>query len=71
MIIKAKIQYKENSVLEKNFIIDNDYKMLLNQQVKQKTKIQGGHNKETIMLTIKTFKMFCLKAGTKKANQIH
>jgi hypothetical protein len=31
----------------------------------------GGHNKETILLTIKTFKLFCLKAGTAKANQIH
>ena len=62
---------KAKDLLEKNFIIDNDYKILLNQQVKQKTNRQGGHNKEKIMLNIKTFKMFCLKAGTKKSEQIH
>ena len=62
---------KAKDLLEKNFIIDNDYKILLNQQVKQRTTIQGGHNKEKIMLNIKTFKMFCLKAGTKKSEQIH
>jgi len=32
---------------------------------------RGGHNKETIMLTVRTFKLFCLKAGTNKAEQIH
>jgi hypothetical protein len=31
----------------------------------------GGNNKETILLTINTFKKFCLKAGTKKADEIH
>lgn len=29
------------------------------------------HNKETMMLTINTFKKFCLKAGTKKADEIY
>jgi len=33
--------------------------------------LHGGHNKETIMLNIKTFKLFCIKAATKKANEIH
>jgi len=33
--------------------------------------INGGQNKETILLTINTFKKFCLKAGTKKADEIH
>jgi hypothetical protein len=28
-------------------------------------------NKEIIMLTIKAFKSFCLKAGTKKADEVH
>ena len=32
---------------------------------------RGGHNKEIIMMTIKTFKLMCLKAGTKKSNEIH
>jgi len=34
-------------------------------------KINGGQNKQTIMLTIKCFKSFCLKAQTKKASEIH
>jgi hypothetical protein len=31
----------------------------------------GGQNKEKITLTVNTFKKFCLKAGTKKADEIH
>jgi hypothetical protein len=31
----------------------------------------AGLNKETILLTVNTFKKFCLKAGTKKADEIH
>ena len=61
-------------VLEKNFIIDIDYKILLNLKVKQESneeKKHGGHNKETIMLTVKTFKLFCIKAETSKAKEIH
>ena len=58
-------------VLEKNFIINQDYKLLLYQQVKQTNEKKGGHNKEIFMLNIKTFKRFCLKAGTKKADEIH
>jgi hypothetical protein len=64
--VKAKL------LLEKNFIINTDYKILLSLPVKQKdTTPRGGHNKEIIMLTVRTFKLFCLKAGTKKAEQIH
>lgn len=58
-------------VLEKNFILDKDYKLSLCQLAKQTTHIKGGHNKETILLNIITFKKFCLKAGTKKADEIH
>jgi phage anti-repressor protein len=58
-------------VLEKNFIIDKDYKFLLCQLAKQDEKSHGGHNKETFMLNIDTFKKFCLKSGTKKADEIH
>ncbi len=58
-------------VLEKNFIINKDYKTLLCQPAKQKTNAQGGHNKETFMLNVETFKKFCLKSGTKKADEIH
>jgi hypothetical protein len=44
---------------------------LLNPQVKQTSKTRGGHNKEIFMMTVKTFKSLCLKAGTKKADEIH
>ena len=40
-------------------------------QHKQDEKTHGGHNKETFVLNIETFKKFCLKAGTKKADEIH
>ena len=56
---------KAKELLEKNFIINKDY-ILLNLQVKQSPHIRGGHNKETFMLNIDTFKKYCLKAGTKK-----
>ena len=54
-------------LLEKYFIINYDYKLFN----KEEKKGRGGHNKEIIMLNIKTFKSFCLKAGTKKADEIH
>ena len=64
---------KANSkhLLEKQFIIDKDYKLLLTKLPEQTLQPRGGHNKETIMLNIETFKKFCLKAGTKKADEIH
>ena len=37
----------------------------------QERKNEGGFNAETIMLTINTFKKFCLKAGTSKADEVH
>ena len=64
---------KANSkhLLEKQFIIEKDYKLLLTKLPEQTLQPRGGHNKETIMLNIETFKKFCLKAGTKKADEIH
>jgi phage anti-repressor protein len=63
-----KMRAKE--LLEKYFTIEIDYKPLLSLEREQK-KGRGGHNKETFMLTINAFKRFCLKSGTKKADQIH
>ena len=57
--------------LEKNFVIDKDYKSLLSRSAEQKNDGRGGHNKEIIMLNIKTFKLLCIKSETKKANEIH
>ena len=63
---------KAKALLEKNFTINKDYKLLLSQLGKQNNNTtQGGHNKETFMLNIDTFKKICLKAGTKKADEIH
>jgi hypothetical protein len=62
---------KAKTLLEKNFKLNIDYKILLSQQGKLNIHVHGGHNKETILLTIRTFKLFCLKAGTEKAAQIH
>jgi phage anti-repressor protein len=62
---------KAKQMLEKNFTINKDYKLLLYHEVKQTNQTKGGHNKETFMLNVETFKKFCLKAGTKKADEIH
>jgi hypothetical protein len=61
-------------LLEKHFTNDIDYNI-------KKTApaiagavletVNGGQNKEKIMLTVNTFKKFCLKANTKKADDIH
>lgn len=58
-------------VLEKNFLINKDYKLSLCQLAKQPNQSKGGHNKETFMINVETFKKICLKAETKKADEIH
>ena len=62
---------KARMLLEKHFVVENDYKLLLNLIDKQNNDTRGGHNKQTIMLNIQTFKIFSIKADTKKANEIH
>jgi len=59
------------SLLEKHFSIDKDYIKPLLVQQKHSSPHRGGHNKETFLMNIKTFKSLCLKAGTKKADEIH
>lgn len=64
---------KANSkkALEKYFVVDKDYiqsNLLIHLDEKKR---HGGHNKETILMTIKTFKLFCIKSNTTKANEIH
>lgn len=63
--VKAKV------LLENHFKLDNDYKKLLSHMGKQDEKSHGGHNKEIFMMNINTFKKICLKAQTKKADEIH
>lgn len=62
---------KAKMLLEIHFVKDQDYVTSLNPQGKQSDHIRGGHNKETFLLNVSTFKKFCLKAGTKKADSIH
>jgi len=64
-------KYHAKVTLEKNFIIDKDYKMFAPEPSGAKKSNRGGHNKEIIMLNVETFKKFCLKAGTKKADEVH
>jgi hypothetical protein len=61
---------KAKRLLEKSFILDKDYKILIPPKGEQNLG-SGGHNKEIIMMTINAFKSFCLKADTKKADEIH
>jgi len=60
-------------LLEKKFIYDVDYKIFALDSTKAslENKKHGGQNKQTIMMTIKCFKSLCLKAQTKKADEIH
>ena len=58
-------------LLEKQFTVDVDYMRSLCLQQKQKNSGRGGGNKETFLLSVKTFKSLCMKAGTKRAEQIH
>jgi len=62
---------RAKNLLERHFIVDIDYKKTLLSQQKQSDHIKGGHNKEIFLLTVKAFKSFCLKAGTKKADEVH
>jgi len=54
-------------VLINNFILNKDYKIIVNNKQNQ----HGGHNKETILLSLNCFKKFCFKAQTKEAEKIY
>jgi len=67
-------------VLVKNFKIDIDYKIekapatsgtAFDKENKDEKNKETRGNKEKVLMTINTFKKFCLKAGTKKADEIH
>ena len=58
--------------LEKHFTNDIDYQVKKAAPATSGAPFGGaGLNKEQIMLTINTFKKFCMKANTKKADEIH
>lgn len=67
-------------LLEKHFTLNIDYKImlytlpedyLLAQSGVKNKRGAGGSNKQNILMTVRTFKLYCLKSGTKKANEIH
>ena len=68
-------------LIEKHFTNDIDFKVIkaatatgvaaFNLDKNGKNIGGAGQNKETIMLTVNTFKKLCLKANTKKADEIH
>lgn len=60
---------KAKHLLQKHFKKDIDYK-IPNKQNNDK-KGSGGHNKEIILMNIRTFKKLCIKADTKDADNIH
>ena len=81
---------KAVSLLEKQFVIDIDYKIISlfgsnpeniaflegkaiiqEENITEEKKTRGGHNIKKFMLNIKCFKLLCMKAQTKKADQIH
>lgn len=62
---------KAKMLLENHFVKEKDYKISTTPPVKKSEHTRGGHNKETFLLNIATFKRFCLKAGTKKGDEIH
>jgi len=81
---KQKIDSKR--LLKKHFKLDIDYKTVFSDgkavsepenlalgspKASSNDEKWGGHNKQTILLTIKCFKSLCLKAQTKKAGEIH
>jgi hypothetical protein len=57
-------------ILDKFFKKDTDY--IISPSIGGEIKERGcAHKKEKITLNIKTFKKFCLKSDTKKADEIH
>ena len=73
-------KYNAKYLLEKKFTINVDYKIIATEPSVAKNiapelsgakNPRGGQNKETIMLNVDTFKKMCMKAGTKKADEIH
>lgn len=65
---------RAKNLLERHFKPNIDYKILNarpSEQKKEGKDGRGGSNYQQIMLTVETFKLFCIKAGTEKAGQIH
>ncbi len=61
-------------VIEEQFILNKDYKVVIQEPSVDKTikckKCRGGHNKEKIVLTLKTYNLFCLKSNTQMGHKM-
>ena len=66
-------KYNATTCLEKYFKLDNDYKKTAPDASGAvfKAKKNGGQNIQKYYLNVKTFKSLCLRAQTKKADEIH
>jgi hypothetical protein len=65
------VKIKAKTLLEKYFKENIDYKKSLCDSAHQTKHTKGGQNIQKIFLNLKTFKLFCIKAETKKAHEIH
>jgi hypothetical protein len=63
-------KFTAKRLLENHFIKDVEYKTTLHLMVEQRNHTIGGHNREIIMLNVKSFKKMCLKASTPKAGEL-
>ncbi len=70
MLEFTRIDHCKN-VLNKNFTENKDYIIGKHTPATSGASSHGGNNKEKILLTVNCFKKLCLKAGTKKADEIH
>jgi len=69
---KTLVEICRNKELKISGTKDEIIKRILGYDEKDKNEqIHGGQNKEKIMLNVNTFKKFCLKAQTEKADEIH
>ena len=61
--------HKKNAkrTLENNFTKDEDYKIML---LRREQQVHGGHNDETVMLNVDTFKNLCMIVKTEKGKAI-
>ncbi len=58
-------------LLVNNFTENVDYKIENLASPNGEASLHGGHNQENILLTVRCFKKLCLKAKTKRSNEIH
>ena len=68
-------EFRSNQAAEQLKSMVKTTATVLRKEIGKKEKdiknLHGGQNKETILLTVNTFKKFCLKAGTSKADEVH